>query len=379
MQKNLQTILTFIISFSLLSNTVMAKTFIDTGKSYQFNKAVDYLSEKKIINGYTDGTFRPYSEINRAEFLKIVLISSEAIINDPKTNCFSDTPYLEWYNSYICTAKLLGLINGYNDGTFKPDKKISGAEALKIIGEAYDWKLESQSLNEEWYSPYVNYAKNKNLLPESIEYFTPEKNILRGEVAEILYRMIAIKTLKVEKFSTKLDLPVSKNSGEYTEEIAGIKNTLAEGEIKIILTWYQNQEKSKKETEKKVDLDSHLIEPNNEEIYFLKKIDSNVDTILELQNQRETTTIRKFKEGNYEYFVNKFSGEKTFAQNAAKVEIYDKNGLAKIFYPPDNEEKIWKVFELNDLYEITEINEIGTCELITSISIICPEPVTPAT
>src|SRR3989338_7234667 len=312
MQKNLQTILIVIISFSLLSNTVAAKTFIDTGKSYQFNKAVDYLSEEKIINGYADSTFRPYSEINRAEFLKIVLISSKAVINDPKTNCFSDTPYLEWYNPYICTAKLLGLINGYKDGSFRPDKKISGAEALKIIGEAYDWELESQSLNEEWYSPYVNYAKNKNLLPESIEYFTPEKNILRGEVAEILYRMIAIKTLKAEKFSAKLDLPPSKNPDKDTEETTVKKNILAEGEIKIILTCYQNVNKSKKETEKKVDLDSHLIEPSNEEIYFLKKIDSNVDAILELQNQSETTTIRKLQQGNYEYFVNKFSGEKTF-------------------------------------------------------------------
>lgn len=376
MKKNLQIICTTLSFVILIANTVNAKTFIDTGKSYPFNKSTDYLSEKNIINGYSDNTFRPYNEINRAEFLKIVLISSGKEINDPKTNCFSDTPYLEWYNPYTCTAKSLGIVNGYADGTFKPDKKISVAEALKIIGEAYNWQFEKSSLDQEWYMPYLEYSKNKNLLPETIEYTGFEKNILRGEVAEILYRLIVIKTFKAEKFSAKLDLPITKNSDETSSENIKIetgKNILAEGEIKIVLSWQQPTEKSKKDTEKKVDLDSYLIEPSGEEIYFLKKIDNNVETILELQNQMETTTIRKIKKGPYEYFINKFSGEKTFTQSGAKIEIYDKNGLAKIFYPPEGEEKIWKVFELNELFEVKEINEIGTCDMIIGISVICPE------
>lgn len=185
-----------------------------------------------------------------------------------------------------------------------------------------------------------------------------------------------IKTLKAEKFSTKLDLPTTKNSEETSSENKKIKtnnNILAEGEIKIVLSWQQTNEKPKKDTEKKVDLDSYLIEPSGEEIFFLKKIDNNVETILELQNQMETTTIRKMKKGIYEYFINKFSGEKTFNQSGAKIEIYDKNGLAKIFYPPEGEEKIWKVFELNELFEVKEINEIGTCDMIIGISVICPE------
>lgn len=366
MKKNLQIICTILSSVVLLTNTVTAKTFIDTGKSYQFNTSVDYLSEKNIINGYSDNTFRPYNEINRAEFLKIVLISSGKEINDPKTNCFSDTPYLEWYNQYTCTAKSLGIVSGYADGTFKPDKKISIAEALKIIGEAYNWQFEKSLLNQEWYMPYLEYSKNKNLLPETIEYAEFEKNILRGEVAEILYRLI----------SAKLDLSITKNSEETSSENKKTetgKNILAEGEIKIVLSWQQSAEKPNKDTEKKVDLDSYLIEPSGEEIFFLKKIDNNVETILELQNQMETTTIRKIKKGTYEYFINKFSGEKTFTQSGAKVEIYDKNGLAKIFYPPEREEKIWKVFELNELFEIKEINEIGSCDMIVGISVICPE------
>ena len=70
--------------------------------------------------------------ITRAELLKIVL---EATVSDQLTggeSCFPDVNQEEWYAPYLCYAKTNNIIKGYPDGSAKPDNPVTIAEALKI-------------------------------------------------------------------------------------------------------------------------------------------------------------------------------------------------------------------------------------------------------
>jgi hypothetical protein len=105
-------------------------TFSDMTKGQWFNKAVASMANGKYIKGYTDGTFGGNRSITRAEFVAIAARFMDA---KSGTVTFSDVSSTNWAYQYISTAVAYGWINGYPDGTFKPDQAISRAEAMKII------------------------------------------------------------------------------------------------------------------------------------------------------------------------------------------------------------------------------------------------------
>ncbi|MDA1060451.1 MAG: S-layer homology domain-containing protein [bacterium] len=364
-----------------ISTSVFAKDFSDVRESSPYFNATQYLSQIGVINGYSDGTFKPYNEINRAELLKLLIEGAGISIQTPSSNCFPDTPYNQWYSPYICTAKTLGFINGYPDGTFKPAQKINKVEAIKMLGEVYSWQLPKTSTPlyddtpiNQWYIPYLSYAKTKNLLPESGAEYKPESNMIRGSISETLYRYLITKELDEKMYSEDLKIDLPEETDLKISKTKFQNTVLAPGEIKIVLSWDTPDPNTEEETEIPVDLDAHLIQPNDEEIYFAKKISSNVDSLMEIIDGDEVINIRNYQDGTYEYFVNNFAGEQSFTSVNAKVEIYDQNGLAGIFYPEEEwENKLWEVFELSEDREIIEINKIGNCELITKITVVCPE------
>lgn len=100
----------------------------------KFKTAIEYLQEKNIINGYDDGTFKPDNTINRAELLKILVGGAGYAKPDEMTyrNCFPDVK-TEWYAAYVCFAKEKGWISGYNDGSFRPEQMINKVEAIKML------------------------------------------------------------------------------------------------------------------------------------------------------------------------------------------------------------------------------------------------------
>ena len=99
-----------------------------------FNNAISTLTNMGIINGYEDGTFRPNNPITRAELTKMaVSFFSSADQYFGKTPSFSDVPANAWYTRFIAAAEALGLINGYPDGTFRPTNYITRAETCTIV------------------------------------------------------------------------------------------------------------------------------------------------------------------------------------------------------------------------------------------------------
>ncbi len=114
-------------------------TFSDVPGTHKNSTAIQHLKANKIIDGYPDGTFKPNGEINRAELIKMVV---EMMIGDPTAqgqsyqNCFPDVT-TEWFAPHVCYAKQMGWVKGYEDGNFKPANNTNRAEAMKIILNAF--------------------------------------------------------------------------------------------------------------------------------------------------------------------------------------------------------------------------------------------------
>jgi inhibitor of cysteine peptidase len=152
-----------------------------------YSTAIQHLKEQGVIEGYKDGSFKPTARINRAEFLKIIIESKKEEVAGK--NCFPDVTN-EWFAAYVCTAQATGIIDGYPDGTFRPERSINFAEASKILSLAYGQDIQDHS--PDWYEPFVRALENSKAIPLSVENL--EQDISRGEMAEMMWRLTEEKT-----------------------------------------------------------------------------------------------------------------------------------------------------------------------------------------
>jgi len=134
--------------------------FLDT-LGAQHETAICYVYQNGIVQGYSDGTYGPNNSINRAEFMKIMMGSNFDDSVLVGSYCFDDVG-ADWFAKYVCAAYDMGIVNGYSDGTFKPASNINLAEALKIIFEAAGVDLEDAG--GAWYQKYLDAANSMGLL-----------------------------------------------------------------------------------------------------------------------------------------------------------------------------------------------------------------------
>ncbi len=101
----------------------------------EFAETVNFLVQKSVIRGYTDGTFRPLQSLTRAEAVKILLASQNfAPFDDPDEEAqFPDAT--GWEKYWVNEAVRRGIVKGFPDGTFRPHQKLTKAEAAKLIVE----------------------------------------------------------------------------------------------------------------------------------------------------------------------------------------------------------------------------------------------------
>lgn len=201
----LSTALSFLCPAALAS-------FTDVSPTHPYRDAIRFVQEQGIVEGYTDGTFRPDAGINRAEFTKILVAArftpSEiaGCLADTQVP-FSDTPPDDWFAPYVCTAFRGNIVSGYPDMSFKPSNGISYAEAAKMLKETFGVPWEApitacsddyrawygqtgdpnDARNPYWWQKFVCALRANNLLPPT--YSKPEQPLTRGEMAEMIYRM----------------------------------------------------------------------------------------------------------------------------------------------------------------------------------------------
>lgn len=120
-----------LLRYSIPADFFASAAFPDVDPSAWYAQSISYLGQLEILQGYEDGTFRPNRPIARSEFVAIATRFTQMTLTDRQQ--FSDVPQDYWAAVQINSAKVQGWINGYPDGTFRPDQNITRAEAAKIV------------------------------------------------------------------------------------------------------------------------------------------------------------------------------------------------------------------------------------------------------
>ena len=150
------------------------------------------------IVGYEDGSVQPEGDITRAEVATIFfrLLTDESR-NEfwSQTNDYTDVPADAWYNNAVSTLTNAGIIDGYEDGTFKPDGNITRAEfatiAVRFFEATYDGEDLFSDIAGHWAQDYINEAANTGIVdgyPDGT--FQPQQLITRAEAMTMVNRTI---------------------------------------------------------------------------------------------------------------------------------------------------------------------------------------------
>lgn len=186
----------------ILDNTSKELPFIDVTTEDWFYTAVEYLYNEGIMNGTSEDEFSPDVELNRATVVTILyrLEGSPAVSSN---GTFSDVEDGEWYTDAVEWAASVGIVNGYEDGTFAPKKAVT-REALSAILRRYaETKgviiyettnaLSTEAVVSDWAKADVEWAVSEGLLADG-ESVNASANANRAEVAAAIYTFI-VKTL----------------------------------------------------------------------------------------------------------------------------------------------------------------------------------------
>ena len=148
--------------------------------------------------GYEDGTVRPEGSITRAEVATIFfrLLTDES--RDKfwsQTNDYTDVPADAWYNSAVSTLSNAGILDGYEDGTFRPDGNITRAEfatiTARFLEASYDGGNRFPDIDGHWAAEYINEAANAGIVdgyPDGT--FQPQQFITRAEAVTMVNRTV---------------------------------------------------------------------------------------------------------------------------------------------------------------------------------------------
>lgn len=175
-----------------------AASFEDT-EGFEFEASVLKLADLGIISGYPDGTFKPDNLVTRAEFAKMIVcmlgLDAAAKSLEGEAVPFADVDADHWAAGYINVAQMMGIVNGYEDGTFRPEGNITYAEALKMVLAAMGYS-EDGFLVVRWPATWI--AKAIELELDKDLTIVSGLAITRGEVAKLFDNSLTKKHVVVK-------------------------------------------------------------------------------------------------------------------------------------------------------------------------------------
>ncbi|MBQ8392084.1 MAG: S-layer homology domain-containing protein [Clostridia bacterium] len=178
-----------ITALMMLINIGAFAAFDDINVNTGVGNAVKQLVQLGIINGYPDGTFRPEDTLTRGQFAKIAvcMLGEEQQAQSRSANAiFSDVPTDHWASGYINYIAEHQIINGYPDGTFGAEDTINYAQVLTILIRLLGYTGEDVAY--KWPDGYISKAQSLGIT-SGISFGTYE-NITRGNAAYVIYNTL---------------------------------------------------------------------------------------------------------------------------------------------------------------------------------------------
>ena len=186
------------------------------------------VNQPAYIAGYPDGTFGPSRQVTRAEAVRmfVKLVNNGAELPKNPTTKFKDANN-KWYSDEINYAVSKGFIKGYSDGTFKPNQTITRAEFAQMISvfvkDGYPGSSDFKDVKGHWASDAINELYgNKNIKGYSDGTFKPDQKLTRAEAVTILNSVFGRNTkstsfANVSESGLKKFSDVSKSHWAYYE------------------------------------------------------------------------------------------------------------------------------------------------------------------
>ncbi|MDU5140808.1 MAG: S-layer homology domain-containing protein [Paenibacillus dendritiformis] len=170
----------------------------------ELKQAIQFLASKGIVKGKDKGKFEPDSLLTRAEFTAM-LVRAFYALDETATESFSDVHPPQWHHPYIASSEKKHIVQGYPDGTFKPDHTISREEMTAIGARSLHEKKHyfypanpekylNQFVDKEtisnWAKPTMSLAVKQRLIDVPADQrIRAREAVTRGEAARMLYRL----------------------------------------------------------------------------------------------------------------------------------------------------------------------------------------------
>lgn len=201
-------VLGILLSVSMGVSSIKAADPFWDAVNHPFASDIETLHARGVVRGYPDGTFRPYQEVSRAEFLKMAMYFAfgREQYDDPKL-CFLDfTGEEQWFWGPACTGKRRGIVEGYPNGSFEGTATVNMAEGLKMAMLAWDIPVPQYiRAPDNWYDPYFDAASAADI--PSVLGNDPAHLLTRGEVAFILMRFAELRSALTGSNDIRIDPP----------------------------------------------------------------------------------------------------------------------------------------------------------------------------
>lgn len=194
-------IIFLVVPLSVRAEVEVLSQFPDVRWDHPHAPAIQWIKDHGIVQGYEDGTFRPDETISRAEFTKILIkmvYDERAISSCTTTRKFPDIVVGSWEEIYICVAYESGLINGFEDGSFRPWAPVSLYEAYKILAGISGWEAR---YTDPWWIGY-----QELFTTTASDLTTTDGKLTRGGMAEFLseFRSLSGKFITFETQNIEL-------------------------------------------------------------------------------------------------------------------------------------------------------------------------------
>lgn len=194
------------IAGSMLVGSVSAAEdelpFKDVKKKKWFYNAVKYVYDEGIMDGTSKKYFEPDGGLTRAMF--ITILGRMAGAEQKETSAFPDIKKKSWYSGYVGWALETGVVTGYPDGTFMPDKELSREEmavavdryidylGVRMTSEGGMWKFNDQKKVGKWAVDSLAVLRNSGVIEgDQNGNFNPKNSITRAEAATIVMKLKA--------------------------------------------------------------------------------------------------------------------------------------------------------------------------------------------
>lgn len=194
----------------VLSSVGVFASFSDVPENASYVQAVSSLNQLGIITGYEDGTFKPDNDVTRAEFCAMLMrtmgygnIGSASSAELPFSDVSDSNSDISWAIKNISTAYKMGIVNGYEDGTFKPSNNVAYEEAVKMVVCALGYGASVSVDATPWYANYMSQATTIGLLKNAQNLGVAEKPASRACIAQMLYDALEIPLVENGVLTTK--------------------------------------------------------------------------------------------------------------------------------------------------------------------------------